>query len=38
MAYADRVGSLSEGRLTLSSESPGGLGNVVEIRGRQQSA
>jgi ABC-type lipoprotein export system ATPase subunit len=38
MAHADRVGSLSDGRLTLSSDSPQGHGSVVDIRGRQQSA
>jgi ABC-type lipoprotein export system ATPase subunit len=36
MAYADRVGSLSDGRLTLSGEPAGGT--VVDIRDRQQSA
>jgi ABC-type lipoprotein export system ATPase subunit len=36
MAYADRVGSLSEGRLTLSGDP--GDGNVVKFPGRQQSA
>jgi putative ABC transport system ATP-binding protein len=36
MAYADRVGSLSEGRLTLSS--PRDRGNVIDFPGTQQSA
>jgi ABC-type multidrug transport system ATPase subunit len=35
MAYADRVGSLSDGRLILSGEP--GDGNVIEFPGRQQS-
>jgi ABC-type lipoprotein export system ATPase subunit len=36
MAYAHRVGSLSDGRLILSREA--GDGNVIEFPGRQQSA
>ena len=36
MAYADRVGSLSEGHLTLSG--PRDRGNVIDFPGKQQSA
>jgi ABC-type lipoprotein export system ATPase subunit len=36
MAYADRVGSLSDGRLTLSGDPDDG--KVIDIRGKQQSA
>jgi ABC-type lipoprotein export system ATPase subunit len=36
MAYADRVGSVSDGRLTLSGERD--AGRVIEFPGRQQSA
>jgi putative ABC transport system ATP-binding protein len=35
MAYADRVGSLCDGRLTMSGEPAGG--DVIDIRARQQS-
>jgi ABC-type lipoprotein export system ATPase subunit len=34
-AYADRVGSLSEGRLTMSGGTCGGLGRVIDFPGRQ---
>ncbi len=39
MAYADRIGSLSDGRLTVSSESPPvDDGTVIDFPGRQRSA
>lgn len=38
MAYADRVGSLSDGRLILSGQPPADDGNVIDFPGRQQSA
>lgn len=38
MAYADRVGSLSDGRLTMSRVSSGDDGNVIDFAGKQQSA
>ena len=38
MAYADRVGSLSDGRLTMSRVSSEGDGNVIDFAGKQQSA
>ncbi len=37
-AYADRIGSLSHGRLTVSREPPNGHANVIDFPGKQQSA
>lgn len=38
MAYANRVGSLSDGRLTMSAVQPAVDVNVIDFAGRQQSA
>ena len=38
MAHADRVASLSDGRLTVSGRPPESHGNVIEFPGEQQSA
>jgi ABC-type multidrug transport system ATPase subunit len=38
MAYADRVGSLSDGRLIVSRASPADDGTVIDFPGNQQSA
>ena len=38
MAHADRVGSLSDGRLMLASEPPEGDGNVIDFPGNLRSA
>jgi ABC-type multidrug transport system ATPase subunit len=37
-AYADRIGSLSDGQLTLSREPPEDRANVIDFPGEQQSA
>jgi ABC-type multidrug transport system ATPase subunit len=38
VAHADRIGSLSDGRVTLSREPRGGGENVIEFPGKQRSA
>jgi len=37
-AYADRIGSLSDGRLMVSGEPPEDHANVIDFPGQQQSA